>query len=252
MRLTNLLSYSLPTTLLVSFLAACGGDGSSAEPAKFTTASEPQRARALTAAAGADAGLAFFVGAFAAAAPSESTCPTVTRQGTTVTAVFDCDSDGQRIDGRIVAENLGDVFGDGGPAADPTKDLVMTFDGYYQHSVNAIEEVELDGRVTLKPDQALDIALDATLHGVAVFTDATLRSDGTLSRASDGSSVEVDGVGRATIHGAWSADSENPAGALELRGADVLKANFADAANGCVPITIDGNAAGQICEESDG
>ena len=55
MRLTNLLSYSLPTTLLVSFLAACGGDGSSAEPAKFTTASEPQRARALTAAAGAAA-----------------------------------------------------------------------------------------------------------------------------------------------------------------------------------------------------
>lgn len=257
MRRITLLSYSipttllasLPTTLLVSFLAACGGDGSSSDPAHFTTASEAQRERAIAAAAGSDAGMAFFVGAFSAAAPSESTCPTVTRVGTTSTAVFDCsDSEGNRIDGRIVAANLGDIFGDGGPAADPTKDLVLTFDGYHQHAPVAADEVLLDGSVTLRPDQSLVVSLDATLQGMAVFTDATLANDGTLARASEGSSIDLDGVGRATIHGAWSMDSENPAGALELHGADTMVASFADAFGGCVPITIDGHAAGQLCD----
>ncbi|HVV86379.1 MAG TPA: hypothetical protein VHE35_25155 [Kofleriaceae bacterium] len=247
MRRTSLLSSSIAATLLVSLLAACGG-GDDATPAKFSAATDLQRQRAIGAAAGTDAALAFFVGAFSVQAPPEATCPTVTHQGSTATAVFDCDSGGQRIDGRIVAENVGNPFSDSGPASDPTRAVVLTFDGYRQHADTAAEELALDGTLTLRPDQAMVIALEVSLGGVAVDTDATLTSDGTLSRAADGSSIEVDGLGRATIGGAWSLDTDAPAGVLELHGADLLRARFADAASGCVPLTIDGAPAGQLCD----
>jgi hypothetical protein len=254
MRRSNLLSNSIPTLLLLS-LTACGGDGSSssdAEPAHFTTASELERQRAMTAAAGGDAGLAYILGAFAFAAPSATSCPTVTRSGDVATAVFDCDDgEGQRVDGRVIATNLGDLFGDGGPAADPTKPVSIRFEGFYQHGATAIEDVALDGTVTLQPTGAMVAELEAMLQGVSVYTEASLVNDGTLTHAGEGGAIEVRGLGRATIHGAWSMDSEEPAGALELRGADVMRANFDDAFGGCVPISIDGHDAGQLCESSD-
>lgn len=250
MRLTNLLSYSSPTTLLATLLTACGSDG--AAPARFTEADEAHRVRALTAAAGGDAGLAFVLGSFATAAAPESTCPSVVRVGDRATATFDCtDSAGTRIDGCIVATNLGDLLGDSGPAADPTKDVVLAFEGFRQHGAAPAEQVTLDGRVALRPDGAMVAALEVGLAGITALTDATLVSNGALTSAVAGGSIEVDGLGRATIHGAWSLDEDNPAGALELRGADVLRADFADAFGGCVPITIDGHAAGQLCQDSE-
>jgi hypothetical protein len=251
MRRSTLLSNSiLPATLLLSMMAACGGDGGSSEPATFLTSSEAQRQRAIMAAAGGDAGLAYITGVFAATATDATQCPTVERSGDTVTATFDCsDESGQRIDGRIIATNVASIF-DEEPTNDPTKPAVVELQGYHQHGATAAEAVRLDGKVTLLPTGALVAELDATLMGIAVFTDATLTGNGELASATEGSMIDVDGLGSATIHGAWSLDDENPAGALELRGADVLKADFAEAFGGCVPIYIDGNAAGQICEAS--
>jgi hypothetical protein len=249
MRRTSSFVHSIPATLLLA-IAACGGDDGGTEPATFLTSTEAQRVRALSAASGGDAGLAYFMGMFAVSAPPESQCPRIERAGDTVTATFDCaDGDGQRVDGRIVATNVASIF-DENPTTDPTRDAVVRFEGFHQHAPVAAESVMLDGTVILKPDGALAVELDATLAGIAVLTDAVLVADGEMASVREGGAIEVDGLGRATIHGRWSMDSEAPAGALELHGTDVLRADFSQAFGGCVPISIDGQDAGQLCQDA--
>lgn len=246
MRRSNLLSYSIFPTLLLSF-AACGGDDGG-DPAHFAGATELQRQRAVIAGSGVDAAFAFLVGSFSISPDPEATCPTVVRSGAKTTATFDCtDDSGTRIDGRIIATNVASIF-EGGPAADPDSDAILVFEGFRQHGPTAAEDLAFDGSVTIRPDQELVVALEAELRGITVVTDATYASDGTLTSAREGSSIDVAGVGRATIGGAWMTGDDS-AGALELAGADVLRAAFSAKANGCVPLTIDGQPAGALCDE---
>ena len=122
MRRAPLLSYSIPTGLLLA-IAACG-DGSAAEPARFSSATDLQRQRAITAGAGLDATLAYLIGGFVNAVPPESRCPTLAATAATITATFDCTGDdGQRVDGRIITTNPPPIFGEGG-SYDPTKDKI--------------------------------------------------------------------------------------------------------------------------------
>lgn len=247
MRLTNVLTYSLSSLLLT--LAACG-DGDSGTPARFSSATELQRQRALIAGTGMDAAFGFLIGSFLTATPAESTCPRIAQSGLTTTATFDCtDDSGQRIDGTVILTNVASVFG-GGPETDPTKDSSVVFQGYHAHDPDPTQELAFDGRIVLHPDQNLVVELDAQLNGLAVVTDATFTSaDGDLTTAVAGSSVELEGLGRATIEGAWHATGDTASGAIELHGADVLRADFDAMVDGCIPLTIDGQSAGQLCNE---
>jgi hypothetical protein len=65
-----------------------------------------------------------------------------------------------------------------------------------------------------------------------------------------GSEVRVAGLGVAEIEGRWSFGfDDTPSGRISLHGADVLEADFDRMANGCVPLTVDGKAAGQNREQ---
>lgn len=244
MRLTSLLSYSLPSLLLLA--AACGDSGPA--DANFSQASELERQRAILAGSGVDAAMAMLIGSFATAADPTSQCPRVAQSGDTFTATYNCtNDDGDRIDGRVIATNLPSLLGGGN---DPTRDAVVEFEGYRIHSQDAGTGFAFDGVVTLKPDQRMIVALTAELNGMRAATDATFRPSGELTAAEDGSAVEVDGVGRATVHGAWNMSSDTPAGYLELHGAENLRVDFDAMSNGCVPVTIDGAAAGELCQGS--
>lgn len=241
MRLSSLLSYSIPAALF--FTAACGDADSDGGDAKFADASEAQRQRAIMAGGAIDAVFAFFQGSFLSVIPETSTCPTIARSGDVITATYNCtDDEGVRIDGRLIATNLPELFGGGN---DPTKDATLEAEGYVEHGPLGNR---FDGLVVARPDQTLIVALSATLNGLAATTDATFRVAGEDRMTADaGGTIELDGIGSAAIHGTWAMTSDTPSGVLELRGADVLRADFDAIVDGCAPLTVDGRAAGELC-----
>lgn len=240
------LAYSLATACLIN-LAACGGD---APEATFSKATDLQKQRAITAGAGVDAALGFLMGSALSDAPAGAGCPTVTRSGDTVTATFNCtDADGERTDGKVIAKNVPGFFS--GSANDPSKPAVVTFEGLaIDDNSDDNEDMSLDGQVTLHPDGSMSAELSVTLAGIEVQSDATWIRTGDRSSASSGSSIDIGPLGLAEIQGSWNMDSDSPAGALELHGAEVLKADFDRIAGDCVPLTVDGLAAGQLCNDS--
>lgn len=241
------IAYSLLSTAALLPLAACGDDPAS-DGAHFAEASLAQKQRALSAAAGVDAASGMLVAFFLEAVPPESECPRVTRSGGTVTATTDCtDDEGHKLSGRIIAKNLPSLLGGGN---DPTKPIEVTFEGYRSDAGSAAESLAFDGKLILHPDGSQIAQLTATMNGLEAVTDATWRpSAGERFTAVAGSTIEVTGLGVAEIEGSWSMSEEAPSGRLALRGADVLEADFGRMANGCVPLTIDGAAAGQLCME---
>lgn len=242
----SFLAYSFATLSLLS-VAACDGDSS--ESAQFSESTMEEKQRALSAAIGADASMGMLLATFLEATPPGAGCPRVTRSGDTLTASTDCtDEDGNRHAGRIIAKNLPSLFGEG--TYDPSRPTDLSFEAYSVEGGNPSQVVALDGSVIFRPDGSQTTDLTSNLGGILVTIDATLRTlpNGNIT-ADAGSSIEVDGLGRAEIAGSWNADEEEPAGAIELRGADTLSANFAAMSNGCVPLTINGAAAGQICDD---
>lgn len=248
-RITRL-TYSLFTAALLN-LAACGGDGSS-DPAEFSSATELQKRRAISAGSAMDAAFGFLYGSILSGVGPESQCPRVTQSGDTYTATTNCtDENGDVISGTIIAKNVPGFFT--GVENDPSRPAIVTLEGFsIDDTSDENEDVAFDGTVTLNPDGSLVADLTATLEGVTIHSSATWRAAGEMSTADDGSSIDVDGLGSAEIKGSWSVDSEAPAGSLELHGADVLAADFGRQADGCVPIRIDGQAAGQLCDTDDG
>lgn len=245
-RLPRLL-YSLATATTIQ-LAACGGDAEPAEPARFAEATELERMRAITAAAGVDAAIGLFMtSVLTSIPPEESSCPRITRSGDTTTATGGCpDDNGDMIRGRIVARNVpGFLGGD----HDPSRPSEITFEDFRMDDTSdEDEDLAFDGSLTLSPGGAMTADLRVTMAGVEVASDATWRSAAAGRTSADaGSTIELTGVGRAEIRGSWNMSSDAPAGALELHGADLLRANFDAISNDCVPLTIDGAPAGELC-----
>lgn len=240
------LAYSFLTAALLH-AAACGGDSGS-DPASFAKASDIQKQRALAAGLGGDAMFGMVTASFLGLIPPESTCPRVTAAGNKLTATFGCtDDDGTRLDGSIVAVNVPSFLGGGN---DPSQPIVVTFDGYRSSGGPPEDAFAFDGTITTRPDGAMEVALTVSLGGLEVATDATFRT-GDRTTADAGSTIDLTGLGSAEIKGAWDADDENPAGALELHGADVLKIDFDRVVDFCAPLTVDGAPAGQICNPPD-
>lgn len=247
-RITRL-TYSFFTAALLN-LAACGGDGS--DPAEFSSATDLQKKRAISAGSAMDAAFGFLYGSILSGVGPESQCPRVTQSGDTYTAVGNCTTEnGDVLSGTIVAKNVPGFFG--GPENDPSRPAVVTFEGFrVDDTSDENEDVAFEGTVTLNPDNSFVADLTATLEGVTIHSTATWRGggEGQLATADEGSSIDVDGLGSAEIKGSWSVDSETPAGTLELHGSDVLAADFGRQVDGCVPLRIDGQAAGQLCDTS--
>lgn len=246
-RITRL-SYSFLTAALLN-LAACGDDP---EPAKFSSATEVQKLRAVSAGGSMDGQIGLFFGSILVGLPDDSACPTISRSGDTTTITGGCtDDSGDRFLGSITAKNVPGFIG--GPEHDPSKPSVITFDGFGIDDVSdENDDMSMEGSVTLNTDQSFTANLTTDFGGVEVHSNATWRRSGELLAADAGGNIEVTGLGAADIKGSWSMSNENPAGALELHGADVLKADFGNLnANGCVPLTVDGTAAGELCNSSD-
>ncbi len=247
-RITRL-SYSFLTAALLN-LAACGGD---AEPAKFSTATDLQKQRAVTAGSATDAGLGLLLGMAFTGAPEDSVCPTISRSGSITTIRGGCATEsGDRFEGTITTDNVPGLFG--GPENDPSKPASVAFDGFkIDDQSDDNEDLAVEGKVTLNTDGSVTADLSMTLAEILVHSNATWRQNqqtGMVS-ADEGASIEIDGLGAADIKGSWDQSADAPAGALELHGADVLKADFGAMANGCVPLTVDGAAAGQLCDSED-
>lgn len=244
-RITRL-SYSFLTAALLN-LAACGGD---AEPAKFSTATDLQKQRAVSAGSATDSGLGLIIGMAFTGLPDDSVCPKISRSGSTATITGGCTTEsGDKFEGSMTTENVPGLFG--GPENDPSKPSVVTYDGFkIDDTSDENDDAEINGKVTLNTDGSLSSDLSLMMGGVMVHTSATFRHNETtgMITADEGAAIEIDGLGAADIKGSWKHDSDAPAGALELHGADVLKADFGATANGCVPLTVDGQAAGQMCE----
>jgi hypothetical protein len=246
-RITRL-SYSFLTASLLH-LAACGDDP---EPASFSSATELQKQRAVTAATATDAAIAMFFGSALVGLPDDSTCPPVERSGDTTTITGNCTTDsGDKFLGSITTKNVPGLFG--GPEHDPSRPSLLTFDGFgIDDTSDEDEDIAMDGTLTVNTDGSATADLSLTIADLTAHSHATWRQAGELVTADAGGTIDLAGLGSAEIKGSWSTDSDSPAGAVELHGSDVLKADFgATTAEGCVPLTVDGRAAGQLCDSDE-
>lgn len=245
---STFLAYSF-TGLTALSLVACDDSSGSINPedqARFAGATLVQKQRALAAGLAGDASIGILL-ASTVETNAPNPCPSFVRTGDTVVATGGCtDDDGNQITGSITGKNVPALFGGGN---DPSKPIEITFDNYKMASAGGANTIILDGTIIARPDRSMTASLSTDLNGMTVVTDATWRPSGASTTADAGSIIELVGLGAAAIEGTWNADEDAPAGAIRLRGADVLAADFSRMANGCVPLTVDGGAAGELCDD---
>jgi len=229
---------------LVLLLAACDPD----EPvgtADFTTATDPQKLRAIMAGAGFDSVIAIESVTLLIGAASQpgTTCPTLVENGEVTTLTGNCGVGQSRIDGRVVVTSH----------VEQGKEQT-SYELEQLAIINGSEPpVSFDGTIAAdEAAQTLDIDLDAVVGALG-----RARSQLSLRCVDDGrctpdgeARIDVDGLGTATVSGSWRLDDDHPteASAVELHGKNLLRADLAAAdSDDCLPITIDGADAGKVC-----
>jgi hypothetical protein len=234
--------------LASSLLAACGGDSS--PDATFSKASSDDREAAVSAARGeaAQAATVFAMVIGAAALETGAACPRATLDGDVLTVKGGCSVGGVKLDGKAVIHGftLGEEdigvrkvsFDDFGFSQGRDR---FSFDG----SAEVVDGT--GGRYTLLSDLTLTATFEGIRHAVTVSSTLACTDD-SVCTAGDDSTVDVDGVGIATITGTWGGGE--PEGSLSLVGADTLRVDF-DQPTGdrCFTATIDGVAVDPICLE---
>ncbi|MCA9677210.1 MAG: hypothetical protein H6709_06165 [Kofleriaceae bacterium] len=247
MKLSSFLASSSLLLATAAAPAACGGgDSPPAFDAHFKTASQEQIARAVSAGAGYDYGLAFFLGAAYSGIENPTGCPAVTVSGSVTTVTGGCDTDDGHIDGTIVLDNVPGLFGGD---ANPTRAQSLTFEGWRMTSPDE-DDVAIDGTIVVEAGHAtVDLTVD--LGGMVAdssFEMVCSTGDGGPCGPADGGWIDVDGLGGAAVSGAWTL-GDPPSGKLTLTGADTFVLDFDNAgSDGCVPYAIDGAAAGELCQ----
>ena len=213
--------------------------------ARFRDASPELRARAVNAATGHDASMALLLFTRLSTSESGVTCPEVTRSEGTVTVRGGCQIDQTRIDGTMRLEKAGFYFDD--------------FE--YIDAANPENSLLADGAMTFSEETRADYDIRITFADVTTETDIgiTCRMPGIDCAATPGSTVFVEGIGRAAVEMTRTNDFVAPyrnKGLLELRGAETLRYEMTgqtevldDQGRFCDPITIDGEDAGVICLE---
>lgn len=210
-----------------------------AEPARFAGASQEQKVRAIFTAGGWETSEMPFqveLDLF----DDGSGCPQKTPAADTTTVTTDCTrADGTQLSGMIVYKNWTED--------DPTGPVEARYTDFRMVS-GADDILALNGTVTFPTEDTMIASLTELSEGLETTTEATWRlgTDGKLT-ADAGSTVELTGLGIAEIAGSWSLDLDLPAGTLSLQGADLLVVDFDHPVNGCAPMTVDGNPAGEVC-----
>lgn len=162
-----------------------------------------------------------------------ATCPAVDAGDAVTTISFDC-ADGT-LAGTILVEHAL-------PHA-PAPRTRVTFLGYRDADRGLDGFVEETGAAG-----SLAADLDVTIDDVAIRSILALACDaqGVCAAAPD-AMVDIDGLGAATVAGAWR---QAPlGGSLTLIGLETMTFDLNAAAQGCVPYTIDGAAAGELCDD---
>lgn len=214
-------------TLLAVLLVACSDD--SREKASFAALSASDREDMTAGSMGTfEASLVF---AITLATPSTG-CPSISIAGTTVTVNGGCtDEEGVAWKGKLVA-------------ATNSAGLSIEADSFTLTQEDSV--VSVDGKIT---SNASGIHSDVVLSFPAreLSIDASWSSSGNSTRIDSDSSVELVGSGYADSSGQYDLDA--PSGAIELKGEDTFRVDFATYANGCAAATLDGAAAGTVCVE---
>jgi hypothetical protein len=245
-------SFAFLSLLSSSLLAACGDDPPNppnGSGARFADATEEQLGRAFMAGTGADATIAELIAGGYAAFPIDGSvsCPTITRDGDQTTVTGGCDlDDGGRIEGTVVFSNVRPLFGEG--EYDPELPTVITFTDYSSEDADGVWT--FDGTVRREPGNQLSVDLRAGLDVGDAHSDLELDCESAVMEctALDGSRIEITGLGAADVSGTWKLDQQDPRGSLILTGADVLELDFERATETCIPYSIDGEDAGELCD----
>jgi len=131
---------------------------------------------------------------------------------------------------------------------DPTRATVITFAGYSSEDGDGVWT--FDGTLRREPGNRLDLELTAGLDVGEAHSDLRIDCESAIMEctALDGSRIDVTGLGAAEVSGTWKLDQQDPRGSLILAGADVLELDFERATENCIPYSIDGEDAGEICD----
>ncbi len=249
---TSILAAALVSTSLLTM--ACGGDDH--DTAKFTGLDNAHLDRALAAMTGGDVGSLYVVGMFISGG-SSTECPTITSSNNVTTVHGGCTtSDGDKLEGSIVATNLPGVFTTN-PSYDPSKPGTVVADGW--KATSATGEVQsIDGEVTIKntggvADNGGTVSgwADSLLDGLAAHTEISWTCDATdLCSIGGDAWFDIDGVGAATLSGTFRMDDPRT-GAIDAKGAETLTLDVAASTDECRTYKINGGAPQQRCDEPD-
>nr|HEX4316978.1 hypothetical protein [Kofleriaceae bacterium] len=226
---------------MLASVAACGGSSNSS--ATFSGKSDAQLERAIVAATDGDVVFAELVAsADASAPPGGDTCPTIATTGNEVDVTGGCTtSDGTKITGSAKLVDVPPLLSGSGAA--PTT-FSMDFDQLASTGSDGV--LSFDGTVDGNAG-VLTADLDDTLLGIGAHVDMSLSCGSASGQCTvgDGASIDVDGIGAATVTGSWAGDQSTMA--VTVTGAETMTLS---AANGCVVYAIDGGASGRFCNNS--
>jgi hypothetical protein len=249
-------------TLSLGALAACGddpADGPDAPPAgtaRFAEMTADEQHDSIEMALGGAAAMPVFA-VFGASIDSADAagCPALTEDG--LTSTFEgggcTTSNGNTYDGRLVAHN---VPGFSGENADPTQPMRIELDAWdasgliYDGLLEQSTPQPASGEVYTT---SLDYTLSAGAFGARfqLDTECTQRDGDAGNPCTLAGTFEVDGLGSFAIVGEVALGAATASGWLELRGADTLRVDLDAMEDGCAPYTIDGVAAGEICDDTE-
>ncbi len=182
---------------------------------------------------------------------SPQPCPAVGVAGTMVRFTGGCTAPNSYTYGGVFeADNAGSLFA---PYQD-TLDTTLTFLDYYLE--DTWSSWSFDGSWTLPPEGsdtqapeevALSCNLGRSTFGTFGALDCTAGEYGRECELLEGTEGEVDGVGRFGLSGSFASTETGYDGWLQLDGLQTLVFQLSDAANGCVPYTLDGEPR-EYCE----
>ena len=216
----------------------------------FRDASPAQLRHAAAAASGADALTLGLLGAVYSQRDEPASCPRVATSGRVTTVTGGCtDEDGKRVDGTLVIDNLRPAFGDD-PDIDRTAPARLTAD----ELTLATDEgtVRFHGMTISDPTaNTLAIALAVTDGGSTRRGDLVVAVDPQdVFTATAGATIEVEGLGQASVEGTWRLEPQ--LGAFTLRIGESSAIFDVAASTECFHYVLSDGIPRNLCNEQSG